>query len=278
LAGLSGRVVVPLGVLTGDVRGESKKARKQNWSGPDFSPVASPHPFNGGLTPIRFFFSLTALDVIIERSKFLRPLGIGRHTGRDHSTKRMTFFYWLALVLGGGLFLLSLAGELVGAHGHFHSPSHVDVGGGAHHDDFDWGKLFSLRNVTYFLFAFGAAGVLLNLTWDGEREVLTALAATLTGVLAWVFSSFLFGYLRTSESGERQTDSTLIGRVGQVTLPILPGRTGKVMITRSGQIQELVAKAMDAEEPAQDSWSSVVIVDVRDGIALVAPYSEEPQS
>lgn len=190
----------------------------------------------------------------------------------------MTFFYWLALVLGGGLFALSLAGEFFGAHGHFHSAGHLDGDLDAHADDFDWGKLFSLRNLTYFLFAFGAAGVLLNLAWGGDRAVLTALAATLTGVAGWLISGLLFGYLRSSESGERPGDSTLIGRVGQVTLPILPGRTGKVLITRSGQTHELVAKAMDAEEPAPDSWSSVVIVEVRDGIALVAPYSEEPQS
>jgi membrane protein implicated in regulation of membrane protease activity len=188
----------------------------------------------------------------------------------------MTFFYWLSLVLGGGLFALSLAGELFGAHGHFHSAGHLDSD--ASHTDFDWGKLFSLRNLTYFLFAFGAAGVLLNFTWDGDRALLTAIAATATGVAAWLLSAMLFGYLRSSESGERQTDRTLVGRVGEVTLPILPGRTGKVLVTRSGQTQELLAKAMDAEEPAQDSWSSVVIVEVRDGIALVAPYSEEAQS
>lgn len=188
----------------------------------------------------------------------------------------MTFFYWLALVLGGGLFAISLAGELFGTHGPFHSVSDLDAG--AHPDDFQWGKLFSLRNLTYFLFAFGAAGVLLRLTWDGDRVLLTAAAATATGVAAWLLSATLFGYLRSSESGERQSDRTLVGRVGQVTLPILQGRTGKVLITRSGQTHELVAKAMDAEEPAQDSWSSVVIVEVRDGIVLVAPYSEEPQS
>lgn len=190
----------------------------------------------------------------------------------------MTFFYWLSLILGGGLFVLSLASEFLGAHGHFHLGD-ADAGGDAvHHDDFDWGKLLSVRNLTYFLFAFGAAGVMLQLVWGGERDWLTALGAAVTGVTAWLLSAAVFGYLRKSESGERATDRTLIGRVGQITLPLLRGSTGKVLVTRAGQTQELLAKPMDETDTDPQSWDSVVIVEMRDGIAYVAPYSEEPSS
>jgi hypothetical protein len=181
----------------------------------------------------------------------------------------MEFLYWLALVFGGGLFALSLFGEWFGAHGHADpTGGHVDI----HHGDFHWSKLFSLRNLTYFLFAFGATGVLASTV---AGDLVSAVAATGTGVVAWVLSSTLFGYLKKSESGERPTDRTLVGKVGQVTLPMVSGGTGKVMVTRSGQTQELLAKPMASEEGPVETWHSVVIVEVRDGIAYVAPYSEE---
>jgi hypothetical protein len=70
----------------------------------------------------------------------------------------------------------------------------------------------------------------------------------------------------------------LIGKVGQVTLPIVRGGTGKVLITRSGQTQELLARPMDDNDAHSDQWNAVVIVEVRDGVAFVTPYTEEPQS
>jgi hypothetical protein len=187
----------------------------------------------------------------------------------------MTFFYWLALVLGGGLLALSFASDLFGEHGHDIELSHsVDLA----HDDFDWGKLLSLRNLTYFLFAFGATGVLLRLLLGGSHPLITALGATATGAAAWSASAALFSYLRGSESGQLGTDRALIGRVGQVTLPLLPGSTGKVQITRSGQTQELLARPMDEHDTDPQRWGTVVIVEMRDGIAFVAPYSEETSS
>ena len=188
----------------------------------------------------------------------------------------MTFFYWLSLVVGGGLFLMSLVGGAMGAHGHAHIEPGDTGTDGLHHDDFDWGKLFSLRYLTYALFGFGAVGVALGAIWGGDRDLTTAVAAALTGITAWFGSAALFGYLRQSEAGELASDRTLVGRVGQVTLPLLRGTTGKVLVTRSGQTQELLARPMDDNDENLQNWNSVVIVEMRDGIAFVAPYSEEP--
>jgi hypothetical protein len=189
----------------------------------------------------------------------------------------MNFLYWLALVLGGGLLGLSLISSSFGAHSDTHLGGTHDVDL-SHHDDFDWGKLLSLRNLTYLLFGFGATGVLLRLFWGGDKSILTALAATATGVAAWLSSATIFGYLKSTESGALPTDRMLVGRVGQVTLPLLPGGTGKVQVTRSGQTQELLAKPMDESEMNPQSWGTVVIVEMRDGIAFVAPYSEANSS
>lgn len=194
-------------------------------------------------------------------------------------TYRMNFLYWFSLVLGGGMFALSLFGDLFGDHSlDSDSPGDLGTDGHVHAGDADWGKLFSLRNLTYFLFAFGAAGVLLSLVWHGDRDLLTAIGAGLTGTLAWTMSAVAFGYLRRTESGQMPGDSTLVGRVGQMTLPLHPGSTGKVMITRAGQTQEFLARPLADDEPGSEKWDTVVIVELRDGVAFVAPYNEREES
>lgn len=80
----------------------------------------------------------------------------------------MSFLFWLALVVGGGLFLLSLFGAVLGVHDHGAEAFHSDVHA---HGDTEWGRIFSLRNATYFLFAFGAVGVLLDFAWGGGKNV-----------------------------------------------------------------------------------------------------------
>lgn len=180
----------------------------------------------------------------------------------------MDFLFWLALVIGGGLFLLSLAGDVFGVEGHDAHAFHADGGT-------DWGRIFSLRNGTYFLFAFGAVGVLLNFAWAGKGEWLAFSFATITGLLAWAMSYAAFGYLRRSDSGQMPGDELLIGRVGTVSLPLLKGGTGKIVVDRAGQTQELLAKPLDDDEADPQTWDSVIVVEVRDGVALVAPFSEE---
>lgn len=179
----------------------------------------------------------------------------------------MNFLYWLALIIGGGLFLLSLVGDVFG----------VDHDGHAFHAETegDWGRIFSLRNATYFLFAFGAVGVLLNLAWSGGGDLFTAAAATATGAAAWVMSHLAFSYLRRTDSGQMLGDRLLVGRVGTVSMPILRGGMGKIVVAKAGQTQELLAKPLDENDADPETWDSVIVVEVRDGVALVAPFTEE---
>ncbi len=180
----------------------------------------------------------------------------------------MEFLFWLALVVGGGLFLLSLAGDVFGVEGHDAHAFHADT-------DTDWGRIFSLRNATYFLFAFGAVGVLLNFVWSGELQTVAFALAALTGVFAWAMSHVAFGYLRRSDSGQMLGDQMLVGRVGTVSLPILKGGTGKIVVAKAGQTQELLARPLTHDDENPETWDSVIVVEVRDGVALVTPFTEE---
>jgi len=180
----------------------------------------------------------------------------------------MEFLFWLALVIGGGLFLLSLAGDVFGVEGHDGHAFHADA-------DTDWGRIFSLRNATYFLFAFGAVGVLLELFWGGASELTAFILAVVTGIFAWTLSYAAFGYLRRSDSGQMLGDQLLVGRVGTVSLPILKGGTGKIVVAKAGQTQELLAKPLTDDDENPEAWDSVIVVEVRDGVALVTPFTEE---
>ena len=180
----------------------------------------------------------------------------------------MDFLFWLALIIGGGLFLLSLAGDMFGVDGHEAHAFHGDV-------DTDWGRIFSLRNATYFLFAFGAVGVLLNLAWGGDRDVVAFAFAAATGLLAWGISYVAFNYVRRTDSSRWLGDELLIGRVGEVSLPIMKGGTGKIVVSKAGQTQELLAKPLDDDAPDPETWNSVIVIEVRDGVAIVEPFTEE---
>ncbi len=179
----------------------------------------------------------------------------------------MSFIFWLSLVVGGGLLAISLIGDTSG-----------EGDGSANSSDSDWGKIFSLRYATYFLFAFGATGVLLQYVQDGRGTLLTFILAAITGVIAWVVSALAFSYLKRTDSGQWRGDRWIIGRTGEVTIPIREGTTGKIVITHGGQTQELLALPHSETASEPELWQSVMVVEVRDGIALVTPAPEITES
>src|SRR5262245_41638739 len=128
----------------------------------------------------------------------------------------MTALYWFAMVVGVGMYLFSVFADT--DHGHGGADGHVH-GDGDHHG-FDGYKLLSLRNATYFLFAFGVTGVALKFMWGGTRSLLTAILALGIGSFGAAISTVVFGWLRKSESGDMPGDRAWLGASGQVVLPL----------------------------------------------------------
>lgn len=186
----------------------------------------------------------------------------------------MTALYWFSMVVGVGLYLFSVFADTTGAHGDVDGHVHA---GGDHHHGFDGYQILSLRNATYFLFAFGVTGVALGWMWGGTRGLLTALLALAVGMLGATISTLAFGWLRKSESGEMPGDRAWIGASAEVLLPLSTGGTGKIHVSRSGRAQELLARPFDADASNPERWSNVVVLEIRDGIALVAPNEELTQ-
>lgn len=184
----------------------------------------------------------------------------------------MANIYWFTLVIGGGLLLFSLLGDIFGADA---GEIAGDVEGSGHGagdtGTSSWLSNLSLRNMTYALFGFGLTGVALDFIWHGARPLPTLLSAVLAGLLAARLNALVLGYIRRTDSGGLAGDDTISGLVGRVTLPLAAGGTGKIEVERGGREYELLARAYEAgvEEPEQ--WTSVVVVAMDDGVALVVP-------
>jgi len=157
---------------------------------------------------------------------------------------------------------------------HGHGDAGGDADAGDHSHAMDGYQILSLRNATYFLFAFGVTGVALNWMWGGTRSLFTALLALGTGVLGASISTFAFGWLRKSESGEMPGDRAWLGATAEVLLPLSASGTGKIFMSRSGRSQEMLARPFDSDAANPERWSHVVVLEIRDGIALVAPNEE----
>ena len=172
----------------------------------------------------------------------------------------MIALYIFSLVLGGGLLL---AGMLGGDHEH-------DVSGDAGHH-LGGMEIFSLRTLTYFLFAFGGVGAGLTLAAGGVSSVLVLGAAALAGMAIGGVSAAVFAYLRRTGSGDRSGDSSFVGLTGKVLVPLSSSGLGKVMVQRGARTFELAARPLESGDVPLHEWRSVVVVEMRGGTALVAP-------
>jgi hypothetical protein len=82
--------------------------------------------------------------------------------------------------------------------------------------------------------------------------------------------------VRRSESGVLASEASFTGHSGRVTLP-LTGTGGKVVVEHLGKEVELRAlphpSSLTQGDPA--TWKAVVVVEMKQGIALVAPVERE---
>ncbi len=183
----------------------------------------------------------------------------------------MNALYWFALIVGVGMYGFSLAADFLGhtdidthADAEMHHGGAEDKGGGSF-------RILSIRNMTYFLFAFGVTGVLLSWLWGGSRGLLTAVLATTLGATGGAISSLAFGWIRRTEAGVLPGDHGWVGLTGLVLLPLSSDSTGKIVVARGGREHELLARPFDPRAERPDSWASVMVIEMQQGVALVAP-------
>jgi hypothetical protein len=170
--------------------------------------------------------------------------------------------YLVSLVLGGLLLVASLLGDVFD----------VDAFGDSDPGDL---HILTLRGATYFLFVFGAIGA--GLTRLAGMAPLPAFAIALTaGIGTATLVGRVFDYLRRTDSGTLETDSTLHGLDAEVIVPMGTKRLGKISLRRGNERLELLAQPFDERDGDPGDWKEVRIIDVRDGTALVSPTRTDP--
>ena len=181
--------------------------------------------------------------------------------------------YIFCAALGGGLLALSFFGDFL--EGDVDPGDALDIDGGveAGADAGEIAKLFSLRAVVYALFGFGASGAMLHAIWAGTRPGLTAVLAGGMGLASGALISAVFGYLKRTESGAIEGGDALVGLRGEVRMAITEGGIGEVRIESGARQFRMRARADDPGDAGMtlEAGSPVVVVDVREGVALVAP-------
>ncbi|GHG00310.1 hypothetical protein GCM10017783_10550 [Deinococcus piscis] len=141
-------------------------------------------------------------------------------------------FYLLALIVGGGLVLLSLLGGHDTDAGDLPTDPHAEAG--------DLASWFSMRALVSFAAFFGLAGVLGG--WLGLSSTAQLLTALVTGLLAGAITAYTFRLARRHGNVSFEA-ATLVGRVGQVTVPLAPGRPGRVLLEVGAGTEQMTARS-----------------------------------
>jgi hypothetical protein len=175
----------------------------------------------------------------------------------------MEKLYLFCLGLGGVLLVTSLFADAEGPD---------DFG------DVGWQQLFSLRNVTYFLFVLGAAGWLLSWLRGGSGSLGTFVMAFGAASAMATLVHYVFQYIHRTDSSEVQSDNALVGRSARVMVPVGSAGVGKIELSFGGQRVELLARpfGQDASTALEiGNGSEVVIVEMVAGTALVSRANTE---
>lgn len=181
--------------------------------------------------------------------------------------------YILSVVVGGGLLSLSLFGDFFDSDVDADAGIDLDGDTDVAVDGSEIARLLSLRALVYVLFGFGGAGLILHLIWGGAQPVLTGAIAAGMGLGSGALVTTVFGYLKRTEAGEIQGEAELVGLRGEVVMTIAGGDTGEVRI-RSGERQHRMRARSDDPEGGEaelETGRVVMVVDVKDGVAYVAP-------
>lgn len=201
-------------------------------------------------------------------------------------------FYWVCLVVGGGLVVLSILGGVgdgadadadlsAGAASDFSVDgaadlSHADlphelhaVGDGhlTHADAVGLSQWFSLRFLVYFAAMFGAVGVILTYLTDLSPIWILSLALLAGAAVGQGFQQVMM-YARRTAGDSTPRPQDYVQRLARVSIPIRPPDKGEVTLQVRGTERSIPALAQDGRSTFAGG-AEVVVVAYRAGIAEV---------
>lgn len=176
--------------------------------------------------------------------------------------------YVVALVVGGLLLAASVLADFFDVDD---ITGDADIAGDVDVDDLGGLHILTLRGATYFAFVFGAIGTGLRLLAPEIGGAVTLGLALGLGLATGSLVDRLFAWIRRNESSSMEGDRSLHGLTGQVVVPLSARRGGKISVRRGVERLELLARPFDENDGDPAGWKQVIIIDVRDGTALVSP-------
>ena len=166
----------------------------------------------------------------------------------------MTPVYIFALVAGGPLLLWQI------------------FGGGDFEADGD-GRftVVPVTTVAFILTFFGAIGLLIQ--WlDSATTFVGFLIASVVGLLAGGLNSGILAYLGRTSMSSDISDREIEGSLARVSLPMSPDRRGRIQLKVAGARTMMTAEPYDPQEGDMEQGETVIVVSIRDGVALVARF------
>ena len=130
-------------------------------------------------------------------------------------------------------------------------------------------SFLSIRTIVFAVAFFGITGLLLPLA--GAGDAVTLLGSVGVGLVAGFTNDRLFRYLKRTESDSGIAERDLAGSPATVQLPVDAATRGTVVVQRDGRTIRMVAEPFDAVRDSFSQREEVVVVEVRDGVARIAP-------
>ncbi|MDZ4698429.1 MAG: NfeD family protein [Rhodothermales bacterium] len=182
----------------------------------------------------------------------------------------MDTVYLVSMIVGGFFVLLSIFGGEMEHHVDVSSDVHGDFGGATAHDSDTGGggfvDLLSLRTLFFFLAFFGLTGSLLS--WTGSSETLTAITATVVGLVVGLGGNFAIQRIGHARVSSEITSNDLTGLTGRVLIPFSGSDRGKIRVVVKGNELRLPARSLDVESAESFETGDEVVVVSRDGVTV----------
>ena len=164
------------------------------------------------------------------------------------------------------LLILLLVGEIFGGD---HDLGHDgDIGD---HDAAGGPSIFSIRIMAAFLTAFGAGGVI------ARNYGLSHIAASGIGIVCGaVMAAIVLQFAKMLYAQQASTDlrmNRLIGSTGEVSVAIVPGGVGQIVLTSAGERSEHIARTSDGRAVPRGTLVRITALS-GDGV-VVAPAESQ---
>ncbi|MDX2092838.1 MAG: hypothetical protein SFX73_33540 [Kofleriaceae bacterium] len=171
----------------------------------------------------------------------------------------MTTVYLAAIAFGVTLLLASL---LLGGK----DTDHGDDGGAGL--GLAWAPVMSLRFWVFFLAFGGGAGY--ALTKLGSSELVSGLGALGMGWAAGAIAVMVVSKIGKNSVSSEVTTNELVGLTGTLTLPVGPGKPGKVRLDVKGRSEDFVASLVEDGQELPTGSSVLIVAEGERGSLLVA--------